>query len=257
MKNPKIILITGASSGLGAELAKSYAAPGIKLHLFGRNQQRLDEISFQCTDLGAIVKKHTSDVCNEKKMRDILNKIFLKDEVDLVIANAGISGGTSGGSEGEEQIRKIFATNLGGLLNTILPAIPYFEERGKGQIAITSSLAGFRGMPSCPAYSASKGAVKLLGEGLRGMLSKKNIEVTVITPGYIETPMTKANNFPMPFLIKVEKAAQIIKSKLKNNPARISFPWPLHLVVWFLSCLSPTLTDPLFARLPSKTPIGE
>ena len=126
------------------------------------------------------------------------------------------------------------------------------KERKAGQIVIISSLAGFRGLPSSPAYSASKAAVRVYGEGLRGNLEKIGIAVNVVCPGYIKTPMTDVNEFPMPFLMSPEKCAAIIVKGLEKNKSRISFPFPLFFVVWLATLLSNVITDPIFSRLPSK-----
>lgn len=252
MHIPKTILITGASSGLGAALAGHYAAPGITLALTGRDAARLAEVSKECESRGAKTITAALDVCDSGALASWIALVDARAPLDLVIANAGISGGTGGGGESAEQVRRIFAVNVDGVLNTILPAIALMRARKRGQIAIVSSVAGLRGLPSAPAYSASKAAVKAFGEGLRGELARDNIGVSVVLPGYIKTRMTDANDFPMPFLMSAEKAAAKIAAGLRKNRSRIAFPLALYLPAWLLSCLSPTLTDPLFAALPKK-----
>jgi len=172
--------------------------------------------------------------------------------VDLAIANAGISAGTGGDGESEEQARRIFATNLDGVLNTIHPLLPGMLARGQGHIALVSSLAGYRGMPGAPAYSASKGAVRMLGEALRPELLPKGVAVTVICPGFVRTPMTAVNNFPMPFLMEADDAAQLIKRRLTRGPAQIVFPLPVYLGALLLSMLPVRLGGWLLARAPKK-----
>jgi short-subunit dehydrogenase len=248
-KNPKSILITGASSGIGAELAIQYADKGITLYLTGRNERRLNATKDMCEDFGAEVHILIADI---KDAATIENWIKAIPRLDLVIANAGISAGTGNGGESLVQVKNIFDTNIYGVINTIHPAIETMKLQQSGQIAIISSLAGYRGLPSSPAYSASKAAVKIYGEALRGVLKKDDIGLTVITPGYIKTAMTAVNDFYMPFIIDVEKAADVIIKRLKKNPARIAFPLPLYLVIWLLALLPPCLTDPLFSLLPQK-----
>lgn len=252
MKNPKNILITGTSSGLGSALAQHYAAPGIFLHLSGRSEPRLLATAHACQAKGAQVSTRMVDVKEAAAMKAWIDSAHQQAPLDLVIANAGISAGTGGGGESAEQVHNIFATNIDGVLNTILPATTLMLKRGGGQIGIMSSLSGIRGLPSAPAYSASKAAVRVYGEGLRGYLKKYGIAVNVICPGYIKTPMTDVNDFPMPFLMTPEKAAKIIASGLAKNKSRIAFPLGLYWPLWLLSCLSPALTDPLFAALPAK-----
>ena len=252
MKNPRNIVITGASSGLGAALALHYAASGVTLHLQGRNQQRLEQIAENCQKRGAIVHNRILDVTNEAGMNQWLRAIDANAPIDLIIANAGISA--SGGIYGEniKQVRDIFATNINGVVNTVMPLLPAMIARKHGQIAIMSSIAGLRGLPSCPAYSASKNCVRAWGEALRGWLTKQGVEVSVICPGFVETNMTAKNTFPMPFMMSAEKAARIIVRRLEANKARIAFPWMFYCFTYLVSCLPVWLTDPFLARLPGK-----
>ncbi len=252
MKNPKNILITGAGSGIGRALAVAYSAPGINLFLCGRNTEKLSTTKAICEELKANVLLQIVDVCDEVAVENWIEEIEKTHEIDLVIANAGISAGTAGGSESFSQIKQIFSTNLSGVLNVIQPAIEKMKLRRCGQIALISSLAGFRGLPSSPAYSASKSAVRVYGEALRGNLKQFGISVNVICPGYVKTPMTDVNEFPMPFLMEVERAAKIIKCGLKSNKSRVAFPFPLYFVVWLATLISTKITDPIFAKLPGK-----
>lgn len=252
MKKPKNIVITGANSGLGAALARAYAARDINLHLHGRNEERLADIATYCRARGATVHTYSANVTDREAMSSWLLEADRVTPIDLVIANAGISAGTGGGGESADQVRDIFATNIDGKINTVQPLIPAMLARGCGQIALVSSLAGIHGLPSSPAYSASKGCIRLYGEGLRGWLGKHGIEVNVICPGYIKTPMTDVNDFPMPFIMEADKAASIIISGLARNRSRIAFPRFLYWPLWLISCLPASWTDPFFARLPAK-----
>ncbi len=252
MQNPKNILISGASSGIGRELAITYSAPDVNLFLCGRNLEKLEQTKILCEQLKANVLLAKIDVCDDKSVREWVDKIEENYPIDLVIANAGISAGTAGGPESFAQVKQIFATNLDGVLNLVYPVLDKMKSRKKGQIALVSSLAGFRGLPSSPAYSASKSAVRVFGEALRGNLAPLGIEVNMICPGYIKTPMTDVNDFPMPFLMSVSKCAAIIKNGLAKNKSRIAFPFPLYFVVWLSTLLSPKITDPIFAKLPGK-----
>ncbi len=249
----KTILITGASSGLGKSLALEYAKTEIILFLSGRNEKNLKEVSKICKKQGAKVNSKIIDVRDKEHMKKWILEIAKKQPLDLIIANAGISAGTADGIESEEQISQIFTTNVDGVLNTVNPAVKIMQKQKSGQIAIISSLAGLRGLPSSPAYSGSKAAVRVYGEGLRGSLAKFGVKVNVICPGYIKTPMTDVNNFPMPFLISSKKAAKIIKNGLEKNKSRIAFPFPLYFVVWLMSLISTKITDPIFAKLPGKS----
>ncbi len=253
MKNLQNILITGASSGIGRALAITYSKAGVNLFLAARNYEKLQETKKLCQQLNARVYLKIIDVKDEIATKNWIEEIEKDFTIDLVIANAGISAGTAGGNvESFSQVKEIFNINLNGVLNIIHPAIEKMKNRQKGQIAIVSSLAGFRGLPSSPAYSASKSAVRVYAESLRGNLAKFGIAVNAICPGYIKTPMTDVNDFPMPFLMDAKKCAKIIKNRLEKNHSRIAFPFPLYFIVWLCTLLSPKITDPIFARLPGK-----
>lgn len=257
MKSPKTILITGATSGIGYTLAIAYATPETTLLLIGRNTEKLKEIEATCRAQSAQVFTHVLDVTDAGGMAAWITAQDIQNPIDLVIANAGISAGTGGkdmmSGENESQSKLLFAVNVGGVLNTVHPLIPLMEKRGRGQIAIVSSLAGFRSLPGAPSYSATKAAVRYYGEALRGALKPSGVHVSVICPGYIKTPMTDVNNYPMPFLMSAEKAANIIKSRLEKNPARLAFPWPMFAVVRLMEILPFWLTEPIFDRLPKKS----
>jgi len=254
IENPASVLITGASSGLGAALAEHYAAPGVRLYLGGRNKDRLKETQKLCEDKGASVDIAIIDVLDKVGMESWIDTIYGKVPLDLVIANAGISGGTGGdGFEPQEQAQQIFAVNVYGVNNTIYPALTRMREKGQGQVAIVASVAGYYGFPGAPAYCASKAAVKVMGEGLRPEYRKHGVAVNVICPGHIKTPMTDVNEFTMPFMVTPEKAARIIAKGLSNNKARITFPWPMRWIVWTVSSLLPhCFLDWMTGKLPTK-----
>lgn len=252
MKKLHHIVITGASSGIGAGLAIAYAAPDVHLSLQGRNVERLNRVAEQAEKYGSTVNIKPLDVTDEQPMREWLRGCDALKPVDLVIANAGISAGTGGSGETEEQARKIFAVNLTGVLNTIHPLIQPMCDRKQGQIAIVSSIAGYRGFPGAPAYCASKAAVRAYGEALRGDLRPFGVKVNVICPGYIQTPMTDVNKFPMPFLMDTEQAATIIKKRLAANHGRIAFPWQMYGLVQLLNVLPQAMVDFMLERIPYR-----
>lgn len=248
----KTILMTGASSGLGAALAKAYAAEGITLCLIGRNKKRLAVISKHCQDLGAQVLTAAIDVTDQHMMADQICHWDQTMPLDLVIANAGISGGTAQGHETDNHIRQIFETNVMGVLNTVLPVLPAMRDRQSGQIAIVGSLAGYRGLPGAPAYSASKNAVRAWGEALRLQLKPDHIRVNVIAPGFVRTPLTDKNPFHMPLLMEADKAAAYIKKGLAQNKARIAFPFRMAFLSRMISILPGGISDLIVSKLPKK-----
>lgn len=251
---PSTVVITGASSGIGRALALAYAAPGVVLHLFGRNPDRLDACAEAVAATGGTARTHRVDVCDAAAMAEALSAIDFAAPIDLLIANAGISAGTKGGAESPAQIRAVFDVNLDGVLNTVLPILPAMRARRAGQVAIVSSVAGFRGIAGAPAYCASKAAVRVWGEGLRGEAAADGVAVNVICPGFVETPMTGANGFPMPFLIDTARAARTIKRGLARNQGRITFPWQMSIIGWLLRALPDSLLTLALRRMPRKPP---
>lgn len=249
---PGHVAITGASSGIGAALALAYARPGALLSLSGRDVKRLAAVARDAEARGARVREAVLDVRDRDATADWAVAADESRPVDLLIANAGISGGTHGGPESAEQTRAVFAVNLDGVVNTVLPLVPRMVARGTGQIALISSLAGHRGFPGAPAYCASKAAVKVWGESLRGELAPRGVKINVVMPGFVKSRMTDANDFPMPFFMSAEKAAEIIRRGLARDRARIAFPWQTALIAWALGMASPALTDPLLRGLPKK-----
>ena len=156
MNDPRSILITGASSGIGLALARRYAASGTTLALGGRDRDRLEATAELCRRAGAAVEIAAVDVTDAAAMDAWLTAADAAAALDLVIANAGVSAGTGRGGETAEQARQIFRTNIDGVVNTVQPAVACMQPRRRGHIAIVSSLAAYRGFPGAPAYCASK-----------------------------------------------------------------------------------------------------
>ncbi|OSQ37139.1 SDR family NAD(P)-dependent oxidoreductase [Thalassospira mesophila] len=247
------ILITGASSGIGAALALYYARAGVTLFISGRNQARLKQVENDCRAAGANVFADILDVTDRNMMTDYVGKCHGIMPLSLVIANAGISAGSGDDSESPDQVRQIMSTNIEGVLNTLDPAIAAMKQQRRGQIAIMSSQASWRGLPSAPAYCASKAAIRIYGEALRGNLARDHIRVNVICPGFVKSGITDANNFRMPFLMEAPKAAKIIDRGLTRNKAVIAFPWQMNMATCLLKHLPYWAFDRLAARLPKKT----
>ena len=236
------ILITGASSGIGAALARHYARSETRLALGGRDLKRLEEVATACRARGAAVVPKAVAVTDRSAMREWILAADADAPLDLVIANAGIGTDEGFGRNSETLARPVFEVNVHGVLNTVYPAMEQMVDRGRGQIAFMSSLAGYRGFPDAPAYSASKAAVKALAEAWRGALAPRGIRVSVVCPGFIETPMTARHKFRMPFLMTADRAAGIIARGLDRDRARISFPWPMTLGSWLVAAV-PALGD--------------
>lgn len=252
MRNPRSIVITGASSGIGESLALAYAVPGIDLALTGRDEARLAAVAERCRAAGARVTASRVDAADRSAMAAWLAQIDGAAPIDLMIANAGIASGTPEGREDPQLARRTFDVNLCGVLNSVQPLIEPMIARGRGQIAIMSSLAAFRGFAGSAAYCASKAAVRVWGEGMRNELAARGVEVSVICPGFVVSRMTAVNKFHMPFLMETGRAAAIIKRGLERNKSRIAFPRPMAALVWLLVALPAGWTDRWMRQMPQK-----
>ena len=249
----KSVLITGASSGIGAALAMELAAPGVAITITGRDPQRLQDVKKSIELKGAVVDARAIDVTDITAMSVLIADIELTNPLDLVIANAGISS-SAGAADGDGvTTREVFAVNLAGVLNTVLPATTAMRIRGRGRIAIVSSIAGFRGLPTAPAYSASKIAVKAWGEAIRPQLSKDGIGLSMIYPGFVESRITDTNTFSMPLIMPAQRAAHIIVKGLHLGKRTIAFPWQMVWMMRLLAALPGPIFDALLARAPKKS----
>ncbi len=251
MKNPKSILITGASSGIGEALALHYAGPGVTLHLCGRDAARLSDVAARCAGRGADVDTEVIDVADGAATGAWVARRDAARPLDLVIANAGVGIGQSEGSLAEIA-HATFAVNVDGVFHTVHPAAELMRGRRRGQIAIVSSIAGYQGLASSPAYSASKAAVKTYGEALRGWLEPDGVAVCVICPGFVASRITARNRFAMPFFMQADRAARIIAGGLARNRGRITFPWQMVIVARILANLPMWAVDWSARRAPRK-----
>lgn len=253
----KTIIITGASSGLGAALAEQYSLLGHKLFLIARSKDRLEKIAKKCRNNGANVNVIILDITDYHESNKVIKSILKNNNIDIVIACAGVSAGTLEGPESIDQVRKIFSTNTDGVINTIIPVIPQMIKRGAGNIVIISSMAGLLGLSSAPSYSASKGAIRIFADALRAYLSKFNVHVTTVIPGYIKTPMTDVNNFPMPLMITAAKAANKIILAVEKNKSVVAFPLTMYLMMKLISIFPAWIWDFINSKLPGKPPFHD
>jgi short-subunit dehydrogenase len=205
-------------------------------------------VASTCIGLGATVETALVDVTDHAALRAWILDIDARHKLDLVIANAGIAGSSASRGESEPKMQEIMAVNVAGVIATIMPSIECMRTRGHGTIALMSSLAGFRGLPGAAAYCASKAAIRVLGESLRPELLRDGIQLSVICPGFITTPMTARNKFAMPMLMDADRAAAIIDRGLARNRGRIAFPSPIFLLVLSLSILPPSWVDRVVRR---------
>lgn len=237
----KRVLITGATSAIGAALAQTYARPGVILYLHGRRQDRLIQVAADCAARGAQVITQSLDLCDFPALHDWLKNL---GALDVVIVNAGMN--THVGSQGElepwEEVEALLDVNLKASMLITQSVLPAMRKRGAGQIAFMSSLAGYFGLPMIPAYCASKAGIKAYGEALRGWLSPEGIHINVIMPGYVKSSMCDAMPGPKPWVWSPQQAALTIHRGLARDQARISFPFPLNWGTWWLAVLPAALS---------------
>lgn len=227
---PSSIMITGASSGIGKALAFELAKKGYSLALTARSMDRLEQIKKDIVSAHnpPIVAVRPLDVTDYDDVFKAVNEMAHElGGLDIVFANAGIGLGERVGRGDFEKARRTIEVNLIGAMATVDAAAEYFLKMGKGHIVGTSSVAAFRGMPRNSAYSASKAGFAVYLETVRVELLKKNIHVTVLYPGYIDTPLNQMLK-KRPFLISVEKGAAIIadliEKKVKSSTVPV-YPW--------------------------------
>ncbi|OZI77635.1 SDR family NAD(P)-dependent oxidoreductase [Bordetella genomosp. 12] len=249
---PDSVLITGATGGIGAALAREYAQSGVRtLILQGRNQARLQELAAECTALGVRVETQALDVRDHEALTQWLLELSARVDLDLVVANAGVNIDVGPDNAGENwaDVQRLLEVNVRGVFATVHGVLPGMRSRRSGQIALISSLAAWRGLPETPSYSASKAAVKVYGEALRDNLAGEGVRVNVVMPGYVESQMCFDMPGPKPFLWSAPKAANVIRRGLLANKARISFPFPLNLGCFLLSIIHPAVSGWILRRM--------
>lgn len=233
------ILITGATGAIGGALAEHYAGQDIHLYLHGRDRQALDAVASRCEKLGARVDVFACDVRDTDTYTQRLQALSSEAPLDLAVLCAGMNANIGPEGEGEppDAATAVVDINLKAVMAAVASLLPGMRARGRGQIALVSSLAGYFGLPVTPSYCASKAGVKAYGEALRNWLAPEGIKVSVIMPGYVASAMCEAMPGPKPFLLTPRKAAQTIRKGLERNRARIAFPFPLNLGAWCLAVL--------------------
>lgn len=252
------IFITGASSGIGAALAKAYAARGATLGLVARRQENL-ALLVRSLPHPERHRIYALDVTEHAALaKAAADFIAYAKGIDVVIANAGISQGTlTEQSEDLAVFERILATNLAATVASFAPFIGQMKTQARsGQRAAylvgVGSVAGIRGLAGAEAYCASKAAIMSYCESLRVTLRKSGIKVVTIVPGFIDTPMTQANNFPMPFLMPVEKFAAAMVAAIDAGSSYKVIPWQMGIFAKLMRLMPNWFFDWAFSQAPKK-----
>lgn len=241
--NRRTAWITGGGSGIGRELALQMAAAGWQVVVTGRTQAKLDEV---CAAAPAgTVTSLACDVTDQKAMRNAAKEI---GQIDLALFNAGVFEPFDAKKFDSASVLKTMNINYAGAVHGIDAVLPGMRERGGGHIALVASVAGYRGLPLAAPYSASKSAMISLCESLKFDFDEIGIRTTVITPGFVKTPLTDKNEFPMPFLVEVDDAARIIREGLEAGKFEITFPRRLSWSLKFMRILPYALYFPLMRK---------
>ena len=250
----KAILITGASSGIGYSLAKLLPKENCSLALISRRKKILDDLVEELKNEGIPVKSYKCDVGKTDNVKNTIGQIKNDfGKIDIAILNAGISSRTDVINYSADLAKEIFEANTLGIVNCAEQLLPDFIQRKEGMIVGVSSLADSRGFPKSGFYNASKAAATLLLESLRIELKPFNIKVLTVKPGFVRTPMTDKNEFHMPFLMDVDKAAKIIIDGIKKEKRIIQFPVPTMIGSKIIKFMPDQLFDFLMSKqLPAR-----
>lgn len=247
--NNKTILITGASSGIGYELAQQLAAENCNLILLARRKEILDELASKLKSASNSILTYRCDVSKKQDVEFVFNEIRTRNiQIDIAILNSGIGHNITVDDFNSKLADETFGVNVLGIVYCIEELLKDFLPRKNGIIVGVSSIADIRGFPRSGIYAASKAAASTLLESIRVELIPHNIKVITVRPGWVTTPMIKKNDFKMPFLMNADKAAQIIIGGIKKEKKIIEFPLGTVLGGKFIKILPNFIFDYLAAK---------
>jgi short-subunit dehydrogenase len=229
------VFITGASSGIGEALARRYAEAGATIGLLARRQALLEEVAQSLRQAGANVELYVADVSDTRAVQQAVDAFVQRaGGADLVIANAGVSIRNSIVEGDAESVARLMAINVVGVTNTIVPFVPVMLRQKAGTLVAVSSSAGHRGLPGRAAYSASKAAVTTFMEGLRMTLHGSGVHAMSLCPGFVRTPMTASLGPKLPFVLDVNKAAELMAEAIEKRAGTYTLPWQMNLLTHVL-----------------------
>jgi short-subunit dehydrogenase len=224
------VFITGASSGIGAGLARHYGQAGATVGLLARRRELLEDLARGLREAGARVETYATDVAETALVQQAIEAfVATAGGIDLVIANAGVTMENSLQRGDAASAARLMAINVVGVTNVVIPAIPIMVRQNAGTLVGISSVAGFRGLPGRAAYSASKAAVTTFMEGVRMSLHGTGVHAMAICPGYVRTPMTAELRSP-PFVLQVDDAVRLMTRAIAAKRSRYVLPWQMNLV---------------------------
>ena len=245
-----VAVVTGASSGLGAEMARQLAGEGLKVGLIARREDELEAVAASIRSRGGTAVVSPADAGDPVALRSAFGSIVERlGPVDLLIANAGIGIGFTARDFSAEAFERMVRVNLTGAVHAIEAVLPSMLERRRGQIVGISSLAAYRGFPGSAGYCSTKAGLSALLEGLRPELKRSGIAVTTVHPGYVRTPMTARVSTLQPLIMDVEPAVRIILKGVAARRSRVDFPWRMARFVDLVRLLPDAIFDRLAARL--------
>lgn len=247
------VFITGASSGIGAELARRYGARGCRVGLAARRVDRLEEVAEAVRAGGGEALVCPCDVSDREQVHEAVQAtVDAFGPVDVLVANAGLSILTPARSLDAEAVERTLRINFLGAVYAAEAVLPSMLERDSGRIAAVGSLTGYGGLPRTGAYSASKGAMHNFFESLRLDLRGTGVSVTMITPGYVHTELTARNDHRMPFIMDVERAGALMIRAIDRRARLLAFPRPLSTLVWTAQVFPSALYDWVASRVRRK-----
>ena len=250
MTDPGIAWVTGASSGLGRALALRLAQDGWQVAVSARRAEALHALAEEARGLPGRIHGYPLDVTDEERVAAACGEIERDlGPIGLVVLNAGTHQPVAAKTLRVEDFRTLVEVNLRGTVHCLCTALPGMIARGSGRIAVVASLSGYRGLPSAAAYGMTKAGLINMAEALKPELDRYGVTIQVINPGFVETPLTDRNRFPMPFLISAEAAAARIVRGLGSRRFEIAFPWPMVLLLKLLRLLPSTLAFRVTNRL--------
>ncbi len=248
-QNPKTVLITGASSGLGRGLALHYAKAGATVHAAARREDELRKLASEAPP-GSIVPVRLDVQDTDALVAAIRGAEQASGgALDLVIANAGVGRPNSARKMDWTVVRWILDVNVTAACVTLAAALPAMIERDAGHVVMMSSLAAFRGMPGNAAYCASKAAVATFMESVRVDLRRTRVRATTIYPGFVKTELTAKNKFPMPFLVELDRAVEVMAKGIARGAKTIAYPLAMVAITRTLGAVPRSMYEPLAARM--------